>query len=222
MTSVLNLENITRTYRQAEAPLHVLRGVNLNLQAGEVAALVGPSGCGKSTLLQVIGLLDSPDSGTVRIAGRDCSALHDAARTSIRRQHIGFVYQFHHLLPECSALENVMMPLLLAGATRKEAQARAYELLAQVKLAERMEHRPSELSGGEQQRVAIARALAPRPTLLLADEPTGNLDTQNSDHVFAVMLEAIRSSNAAALIATHNMELAERMDRVIKLAEINT
>ncbi len=221
MNHVLSLDNITRTYRQGEAALHVLREVNLSLKAGEVVALVGPSGCGKSTLLQIAGLLDNPDAGTVRIADRDCTAMGDAERTRMRGEHIGFVYQFHHLLPECSAEENVMMPLLLAGASKAQAQKRAQELLAQVKLADRATHRPSELSGGEQQRVAIARALAGKPSLILADEPTGNLDPETSDLVFAVMLAAIRENNSAALIATHNMELAGKMDWVIKLAEIN-
>ncbi len=221
MVEVLKLQNITRTYHQGKAPLHVLRGVNLSLKAGEVTALVGPSGCGKSTLLQICGLLDNPDEGTVAIAGKDCSDMPDAERTLMRRKHVGFVYQRHHLLPECSAEENVMMPRLISGESLSAAKQRAEELLAQVKLLERRTHRPSELSGGEQQRVAIARALANTPSLILADEPTGNLDPETSEHVFGVMVEAIRTHNAAALIATHNMELAARMDRVIKLAEIN-
>jgi len=221
MNDVLVLNAITRTYRQGEQALHVLRGVSLSLKPGEVVALVGPSGCGKSTLLQIAGLLDNPDGGTVHIAGQECSTMGDAARTRTRREKIGFIYQFHHLLPECSAEENVMMPLLLGGASKTEAARRAGELLAQVKLSERTSHRPSELSGGEQQRVAIARALAANPALILADEPTGNLDPETSDHVFSVMTDTLRANRAAALIATHNMELAGRMDRVIKLAEIN-
>lgn len=221
MSEVLALENIVRTYRQGEQALHVLRGVSLRLKPGEVVALVGPSGCGKSTLLQISGLLDNPDEGTVHISGDDCSRMNDAQRTKTRRERIGFVYQFHHLLPECTAEENIMMPLLLGGASKAEASRRAQELLAQVMLAERASHRPSELSGGEQQRVAIARALAAKPALILADEPTGNLDPETSEHVFSVMTNAIRASDSAALIATHNMELAGRMDRVIKLAEIN-
>ena len=221
MTDVLVLNAITRTYRQGENTLHVLRGVSLILKPGEVAALVAPSGCGKSTLLQIAGLLDNPDAGTVHIAGRDCSTMNDSARTKTRRENIGFVYQFHHLLPECSAEENIMMPLLLGGVSKAEAGRRAQELLALVLLSERASHRPSELSGGEQQRVAIARALVAKPALILADEPTGNLDPETSEHVFSVMTDAIRANNSAALIATHNMELAGKMDKVIKLAEIN-
>ncbi len=221
MSAVLELLSVTRTYRQGAEALHVLRGVNLSLKAGEVAALVGPSGCGKSTLLQIAGLLDNPDDGAVRIAGKECSRMRDAERTRMRREAIGFIYQFHHLLPECSAEENVAMPLLLGNATKAHAFAQAKELLAQVLLSERSAHRPSELSGGEQQRVAIARAMAAKPALILADEPTGNLDPDTADHVFDVMVKALRDSNSAALIATHNMELANRMDRVVKLAEIN-
>ncbi len=222
MSSVLSLNHIIKRYHQGAATLEVLRGVSLNIQEGEVVALVGPSGCGKSTLLQIAGLLDAPDEGEISIAGQECSGMKDASRTRMRRQHVGFIYQFHHLLPECSAIENVMMPLLLMGKGRQGAQECANALLEAVKLSERVSHRPSELSGGEQQRVAIARALVTSPSLILADEPTGNLDPDTSDHVFSMMMETIRSTNAGALIATHNLELAKRMDRIIRLDEINS
>jgi lipoprotein-releasing system ATP-binding protein len=213
----LGLLDVRRTYRTGAATLEVLRGVDLSIAAGEMVALVAPSGAGKSTLLQIAGLLDRADGGVVRIAGRDATALNDAGRTALRRVAIGFVYQFHHLLPEFSALENVMLPQFAAGVGRAAARARATALLASVGLAARVDHRPAELSGGEQQRVAVARALANRPRLLLADEPTGNLDPETAARVFDVMLNVVRDEGAGALVATHNPELAARMDRTVRL-----
>ena len=215
--SILQLTNVTRTYRQGPEAVHVLNHFSLEIKAGETVALVGPSGSGKTTLLQIAGLLDPADSGAVYIQNKDCSKLSDTARTTARRDAIGFVYQFHHLLPELSAEENVMMPQLIAGASKNAARKRAHELLGMVKLDHRTTHRPAELSGGEQQRVAIARALANSPALILADEPTGNLDPETGEHVFSLLVATLKQNNAAALIATHNMELAKRMDRVISL-----
>lgn len=217
MSKVLSLKTITRTYHQGDNDLHVLSGLNLELAAGEVVALVGPSGSGKSTLLQIAGLLDNPTSGAVFINGRDMSTADDAERTMARRGAIGFVYQFHHLLPEFTALENVVLPQLIQGASRAAAQEKALALLASVGLSSRVTHRPAKLSGGEQQRVAIARALANTPQLLLADEPTGNLDPETAESVFALFLQQAREHGVAALIATHNPELAKRMDRTVKL-----
>ena len=213
----LELRNVTRTYRSGETDLHILRGINLTLNPGEITALVAPSGTGKSTLLHLAGLLERPDSGQVLIAGQDAGTLSDPARTAIRRDRIGFVYQFHHLLPEFSALENVMMPQLIAGATRAAAADRARDLLSRMGLEPRLEHRPSELSGGEQQRVAIARALANRPLLLLADEPTGNLDPETAAHVHAELLRLIADEGLGALVATHNLDLARGMTRIARL-----
>jgi lipoprotein-releasing system ATP-binding protein len=213
----LRLERIERTFRQGEARLEVLRGADLALRPGEVTALVGPSGSGKSTLLQIAGLLEHPDGGEVHIRGRACSRLSDGERTRIRREALGFVYQFHHLLAEFSALENVMLPHMLALHPRREAEARARELLAELGLAERESHRPARLSGGEQQRVAIARALANRPAVMLADEPTGNLDPATAEAVFTALVRAVRAGEAAALIATHNLALAARADRILTL-----
>jgi len=213
----LRLERIERRFRQGEAWLEILRGAGLALAPGEVTALVGPSGSGKSTLLQIAGLLERPSSGEVYVRERAASALSDAERTRIRREQIGFVYQFHHLLPEFSALENVMLPQMLAGRSKNAARARAGELLAALGLAERESHRPARLSGGEQQRVAIARAMANAPGVLLADEPTGNLDEDTAGAVFAALVETVRVTGAAALIATHNLELARRTDRVLRL-----
>jgi lipoprotein-releasing system ATP-binding protein len=211
MSEPLALRGVGRIYRSDAGDLAVLRGVDLTIAAGEIVALVAPSGTGKSTLLHLAGLLEQPDAGQVLIDGRDCGALNDAARTAIRRLRIGFVYQFHHLLAEFSALENVVLPQMIAGATRREAEIRGRELLGAFGLAARTAHLPGKLSGGEQQ------PLANRPGFLLADEPTGNLDVGTSETVFAELLQIVRSRNVAALIATHNAELAQRMDRVVTL-----
>ena len=215
----LELRGVTRTFRSGEAELHVLRGADLTLRAGEIVALVAPSGVGKSTLLHLAGLLERPDSGEVLVAGRDAGGLPDAGRTAIRRDEIGFVYQFHHLLAEFSALENVALPQMIAGRARGAARERARTLLALFGLGAREGHLPGKLSGGEQQRVAIARALANAPRVLLADEPTGNLDAGTADVVFDELLSVVRGQNVAALIATHNAELASRMDRVVTLRD---
>ena len=213
----LRLAGVQRRFRQGDAWLEVLRGVDLALVPGQVMALVGPSGSGKSTLLQVAGLLEHPDGGEIYIAGEACGRLPDPQRTRIRREHLGFVYQFHHLLPEFSALENVMLPQMLAGTPRSRARKRARELLGALGLAEREDHRPARLSGGEQQRVAIARAMANRPAVLLADEPTGNLDEETARKVFEALVAAARGTAAALLIATHNPELAARADGIYRL-----
>ncbi len=215
----LVLRGVERRYRTEAGDLPVLSGADLTLEAGEIVALVAPSGTGKSTLLHTAGLLERPDGGTVTVEGRDAGTLDDDARTTIRRDTIGFVYQFHHLLPEFTAEENVILPQLAAGRPRAEAAARAREILTAFGLAARLDHRPSRLSGGEQQRVAIARALANAPRILLADEPTGNLDAGTADRVFDQLLEAARGRGLAALIATHNPALAARMDRVVTLHE---
>lgn len=218
---VLHLAGITKTYParagSAEA-IAVLRGVDLTLNAGEVVALVAPSGAGKSTLLHIAGLLDRPSAGQIALAGQDVAAMGEGARTGARRDKIGFVYQFHHLLPEFSALENVILPQRAAGAAWGVAEARAQALLTRAGLAKRLHHRPATLSGGEQQRVAFCRALANGPALLLADEPTGNLDPETSDQVFAMLMEMVRETGLTALIATHNLALAAKMDRVLRLA----
>jgi lipoprotein-releasing system ATP-binding protein len=214
---VLRLSGLTRIYKQGDRELRVLDGASADFYEGEAIALVAPSGAGKSTLLQVAGLLDTPDSGSVILKGRDCSALGDRERTQIRRSEIGFIYQFHHLLPEFSALENVVIPQRIAGLNRAEAESRAMELLNLFGLGERVSHRPAELSGGEQQRVAIARAVANAPIVLLADEPTGNLDPETADRVFLQLLQFVRKAGLVALIATHNYELAGRMDRIVRL-----
>jgi lipoprotein-releasing system ATP-binding protein len=213
----LELRAVGRTFRSPAGDLAVLRGVNLTLQPGEITALVAPSGTGKSTLLHLAGLLEHPDSGAVLIDGIDAGSLPDTERTRIRRDRIGFVYQFHHLLAEFTALENVALPQMIAGVDRKAARNRAAILLDAFGLAPRAAQLPGKLSGGEQQRVAIARALANKPALLLADEPTGNLDTGTSDVVFAELLRIVRHQNVAALIATHNTDLAARMDRTVTL-----
>jgi lipoprotein-releasing system ATP-binding protein len=215
----LELRGVVRTYKQAGALLPVLRGVSLALQPGEIVALVGPSGAGKSTLLHTAGLLERPDGGEVRLGGRDCSGMSDNQRTEIRRAQLGFVYQFHHLLPEFSALENVMLPQMIAGASRRQARARARELLALVGLAPRADHRPARLSGGEQQRVAVVRALANAPQVLLGDEPTGNLDIHTAEEVTGALIDLVRRTGLAALIATHNLDLARRMDRILSLED---
>ena len=217
--AVLTLENISRIYASGAQQVEVLRGVDLAIGRGEVVALVGPSGSGKTTLLQIAGLLDAPTSGRITINGQDASAAGDTLRTRLRLAHLGFVYQFHHLLPEFSALENVMLPQMVAGKTRAEAQARAEFLLAEIGLAARAQHRPAALSGGECQRVAICRAMANEPALLLADEPTGNLDPLTAEQVFQSLLLMSRQHGLAALIATHNHDLARRMDRAVTMKE---
>ena len=218
-TTVLSLSNIVRTFHQGRVTLQVLRGANLTINEGEVVALVGPSGAGKSTLLHITGLLEKADSGDVVIGGTSCSKLDDDALTRIRRDKLGFVYQYHHLLAEFSARENIVIPQIIAGRTKSVARARADEVLDWMGLSDRAEHRPARLSGGEQQRVAIARAIANTPRLLLADEPTGNLDPDTAAEVFDVLLRLARGAGLAALIATHNMDLAARMDRIIRLAD---
>ena len=216
---ILQLEDVTRSFRQGPREIVVLQGVDVALWPGQAVALVGPSGAGKSTLLHITGLLESPTSGRVIVNGRDCATLSEAGRTRLRRTEIGFVYQFHQLLPEFSALENVVIPQLILGRGRKAAEARARALLTNLGLGDRIEHRPAELSGGEQQRTAICRGLANAPKLLLADEPTGNLDPHTSEHVFRELIDLIRQQGVAALIATHNMDLARRMDRVLLVQE---
>ncbi len=214
----LQLRNLTKTYlKGTPGEVEVLRGADLDLKAGEAVALVAPSGAGKSTLLHIAGLLDTPDQGTVQIAGQDTSGKGDRTRTAIRRRDVGFVYQFHHLLPEFSALENVTLPQLANGISEKAAQTRAMELLDKVGVAARANHRPAALSGGEQQRVAFCRALANKPNVLLADEPTGNLDPETSDQVFSALMDLVRGDGLSALIATHNLDLAARMDRIVRL-----
>jgi lipoprotein-releasing system ATP-binding protein len=215
----LALTGIARAYRTGSGPLPVLQGAALSLAPGEMVALVAPSGAGKSTLLHIAGLLERPDAGEVLVAGRPTSALSDDERTALRRTQIGFVYQFHHLLPEFSALENVMLPQMIAGLGRREAEKRARELLGYLRVGQRAEHRPAELSGGEQQRVAIARAVANAPRVLLADEPTGNLDPKTAGHVFDALRALVRESDLAALVATHNFVLASEMDRTITIEE---
>ncbi|OIQ70997.1 lipoprotein-releasing system ATP-binding protein LolD [mine drainage metagenome] len=215
---MLHLEAIEKTYNKGKpGEVQVLRGASVTLAAGEVVALVAPSGAGKSTLLHIAGLLDTPDAGLVAIGGADMTRLGDRARTEARRADVGFIYQFHHLLPEFTALENIVLPQLANGVARKVAEARAMALLDKVGVAGRADHRPSALSGGEQQRVAFCRALANGPRLLLADEPTGNLDPATSDQVFAALMELVRETGLSALIATHNMALAARMDRTLRL-----
>ncbi len=216
---LLKTEGLQRVYHQGGENLTVLHDANIEIRAGEIVALVGPSGSGKSTLLQMAGLLDKPTSGRVFIAGEEATgnSSDDEHRTMLRRRFIGFVYQFHYLLPEFSALENVTIPQMIAGKNRKEAEGRAVELLSGLKLEHRLTHRPARLSGGEQQRVAIARALANKPRLLLADEPTGNLDPETSNGVFEMLTEMVRNAGIGAMIATHNMDLAERMDRILEL-----
>ena len=214
---ILRLVGPQKTFHQGDRELHILDGASADLYEGEAVALVAPSGSGKTTLLQVAGLLDRPDEGAIVLAGRDCATLGDRERTRVRRTDIGFVYQFHHLLPEFDALENVVLPQLIAGLGKHEATARATELLSAFGLSERLTHRPAELSGGEQQRVAIARAVANAPLVLLADEPTGNLDPATADRVFVQLLHFVRKAGLAALVATHNYDLAHRMDRVLRL-----
>ena len=215
----LFLSQVQRRYREGEGIIEILRGADLAIWPGELVALVAPSGTGKSTLLHVAGLLEKPDGGEVYIGEEATVGCDDAERTRLRRTEIGFVYQFHHLLPEFSALENVMLPQLIAGLKRPEAEARANDLLSFLGLGARLTHRPAELSGGEQQRVAIARAVANAPRILLADEPTGNLDPVTADHVFATLMTIVRASGLAALVATHNLEIAARMDRRVTIRD---
>ena len=217
---VLELSGLEKVYKRGEpGEVAVLRGAGVTVASGEVVALVAPSGAGKSTLLHIAGLLDTPDAGEVKIAGDRMDGLSDRKRTRVRRQQVGFVYQFHHLLPEFTALENIVLPQLADGVSRSKADARAQDLLGRVGLSGRVDHRPSALSGGEQQRVAFCRALANGPKLLLADEPTGNLDPGTSDVVFDALMELVRETGMGALIATHNLELAARMDRTVRLEE---
>ena len=214
----LEVQGITKAYNHGKPnEVNVLHGIDLSVKTGEVVALVAPSGAGKSTLLHIAGLLDTPDTGTVTISGRDMTALSDRKRTAVRRDEVGFIYQFHHLLPEFTARENIVLPQLANGKSEAAANARANELLARVGIAERGDHRPAALSGGEQQRVAFCRAIANQPTLLLADEPTGNLDPETSDRVFDALMELVRGTGLSAVIATHNLELAARMDRMVRL-----
>jgi len=215
----LELRHVARSFSEGATRLDVFLDASIKVHSGEIVALVGQSGSGKSSLLHIAGLLESPTAGEVFVAGQNCTALDDASRTRIRRIGIGFVYQFHHLLPEFSALENIMMPQLIAGAEKAAARKRALELLERFGLAKRAEHRPAELSGGEQQRVAISRALANRPLLLLADEPTGNLDPKTSGQVHAEFLRVITEEGVGALVATHNIELARRMTRLVRLED---
>jgi lipoprotein-releasing system ATP-binding protein len=217
--TVIELKNVERHYEQGSRKLTILNNASFSLKPGEMVALVAPSGAGKSTLLHTAGLLERPDAGDVFLNGRACGRLSDDERTAIRRNDVGFVYQFHHLLPEFSALENVMMPQLVKGLSPKQASERAEQLLDYMKIGKRAQHRPSELSGGEQQRVAIARAVANAPLVLLADEPTGNLDPVTASYVFDALSALVRQSGLAALIATHNHELAGRMDRRVTLAD---
>jgi lipoprotein-releasing system ATP-binding protein len=216
---ILYLHAIERLYRQGDSTLDILKGADLGVWSGQSVALIAPSGAGKSTLLHIAGLLERPDGGEVYIKETATSQLSEPERTQIRRTEIGFVYQAHHLLPEFSALENVMLPQMIRGLSRKEARLRATELLSYLGLKERLSHRPAELSGGEQQRVAIARAVANAPRILLADEPTGNLDPRTSEHVFSALTQLVRASGLAAVIATHNMDIADRMDRRVTLRD---
>jgi lipoprotein-releasing system ATP-binding protein len=215
----LSLRDIKRTFVQGDRRLEVLQGVSLDLRPGEIVALVGQSGSGKSTLLHIAGLLERPDNGDIVVDGKSAGAANDRERTALRRRVLGFVYQYHHLLPEFSAIENVMLPQMLNGRSRGQARTHAAELLAMVQLKDRSDHRPGRLSGGEQQRVAIARAVANAPSVLLADEPTGNLDSSTADTVFHQLLSLVRDTGMAALVATHNHDLAARMDRTVTLKD---
>jgi lipoprotein-releasing system ATP-binding protein len=216
---VARLRGLRRSFEQGGVRIDVLKGVDLDIHPGEIVALLGPSGSGKSTLLQAVGLLEGGFEGAIRLVDTDVSGLNGDERTDLRRQHIGFVYQFHHLLPDFSAIENVVLPQMIDGVSREEAEGRAGELLGALGLAERLHHRPSQLSGGEQQRVAVARALANKPALVLADEPTGNLDEATADRVFREFVKLVREHGSAALVATHNERLAFAMDRVVRLTD---
>jgi lipoprotein-releasing system ATP-binding protein len=217
--AVLATTGLTRSFEQGGETIHVLRGVNLSIEPGEIVALLGPSGSGKSTLLQAVGLLEGGFGGSIRITGTEAAQMSSSERTATRRDMLGFIYQFHHLLPDFNAIENVVLPQLVKGASRADADARAADLLATLGLGHRLTHRPSQLSGGEQQRVAVARALANRPALILADEPTGNLDEATAEIVFGEFLRLVRQEGSAAVVATHNERLAARMDRVLRLHE---
>lgn len=219
MTAVLELRNIVREYKSEAGVLKVLEGANLVLNPGELVGLVGPSGSGKSTLLHTAGLLEKPEGGQVFLEGEDCMALNDTGRTRLRREKLGFVYQFHHLLPEFNARDNVAMPLMVGGLPRRKAREKADALLAEMGLSERVKHQPGQMSGGEQQRVAIARALVNDPRLVIADEPTGNLDPATTERVFESLIRMARSEGAAVLVATHNMSLTQHMDRVLTLQD---
>ena len=219
MSDILAVTNLRRSFRQGGTVIEVLRGVDLHVAPGEIVALVGPSGSGKSTMLQAVGLLEGGFEGSIRIGGEEASALDNDGRTRLRRDALGFVYQFHHLLPDFTAAENVVLPQLIYGAEQKPAETRANALLTQLGLGHRLDHKPAQLSGGEQQRVAVARALANRPALVLADEPTGNLDEATADIVLAEFLNLVRGEGSSALVATHNERLARRMDRVVRLHE---
>jgi lipoprotein-releasing system ATP-binding protein len=216
---VIATTNLSRSFTQGGETIEVLRGVNLSVAPGEIVALLGPSGSGKSTLLQAVGLLEGGFEGSIRIAGEEVAQLDSAGRTRVRRDSLGFIYQFHHLLPDFNATENVVLPLLIKGATKEDAHTRAAALLTTLGIGHRLTHRPAQLSGGEQQRVAVARALANRPALVLADEPTGNLDEHTADIVLAEFLRLVRGEGSAALVATHNERLAAKMDRVVRLHE---
>lgn len=218
-TPVLEMRGVCRSFKQGKQNLQVLRGVDLEIAKGEIVALIGPSGSGKSTLLQLAGLLEKPTKGDIYLEGRKCSNISDSVRTALRKDYLGFVYQYHNLLGDFSALENVMIPQLIDGVKVKQAKDRAQWLLKRLGLEKRMSHRPAEMSGGEQQRVAIARALANMPKLLLADEPTGNLDPKTSEIVFTELLSIVKETGLSALVATHNFDLADRMDRKVKLEE---
>ncbi len=215
--AVLSLDGIKRTFKQGRTELEVLRSITLSIRPGELVALVGPSGSGKSTLLHIAGLLENPDGGEIVICGENCNGMNDDERTRVRRENLGFVYQYHHLLPEFNALENIVVPQMIAGLSKQKARQRATELLEYMGLSERAKHRPARLSGGEQQRVAIARALANVPRILLADEPTGNLDPDTAGEVFKLFVSIARGAGLAALIATHNADLAASMDRIVRL-----
>jgi lipoprotein-releasing system ATP-binding protein len=219
MNEVLAVRRLQRNFEQGGVTIHVLRGIDLEVRKGEIVALLGPSGSGKSTLLQAVGLLEGGFEGSIRIAGEEAASLDNDGRTRVRRDSLGFVYQFHHLLPDFTAAENVVLPQLIHGATPSGAAERAESLLTSLGLGHRLTHRPSQLSGGEQQRVAVARALANRPALVLADEPTGNLDESTADIVFAEFLRLVRDEGSAALVATHNERIAAKMDRVVRLHE---
>jgi lipoprotein-releasing system ATP-binding protein len=216
---VLVTSDLRRSFTQGDITIEVLRGVELAVQPGEIVALLGPSGSGKSTLLQAVGLLEGGFQGSIRLEGEEASSLDDEGRTRLRRDLLGFVYQFHHLLPEFNAVENVMLPQLVRGSDSQSARDRAHQLLGALGLSDRLDHRPSKLSGGEQQRVAVARALANKPPLVLADEPTGNLDEHTADTVFAEFLNLVRGEGSSALVATHNERIAAKMDRVVRLHE---
>lgn len=214
---VVKLRGLKRSFTQGDTVIEVLRGADLDIMPGEIVALLGPSGTGKSTMLQAVGLLEGGFEGSIQIAGKEAATMASDERTKLRREHLGFVYQFHHLLPDFNARENVVMPQMIAGVDERDAEDRAIELLTALGLGHRMDHRPSQLSGGEQQRVAVARALANRPMLVLADEPTGNLDENTSERVLSEFLSLVRGEGSAALVATHNERLASKMDRVVRL-----